>query len=409
MSSSRILIVLSVLGAFVGGITVGMYVSAPLHPAGTSAESTDQKSTSQDPSKDRTSPDGKAGQAAATTSDEQVVVKRFWTALTMGDEQERQAAWLAMLPSMTATNAAEVRELFRKMDKQGRWFIPEWNVFWKRWGELDAAAALKDIENVGPQYHPDLAEKILKGWATTGSAEARAWLEANKESPSYSSALRGYLDGLARTNLDRATQDAITLGKGANMLRLAEVLAEQALRQRELGGMLEWWKTLPDDPNSGTIRREAIGHIYWRLQISSHDRAAEWLGQLASTPYRPDEQIGNLAERMAQGNPAKALEWVASLPPSPTDGHYAAIGRTVNSLAKRDPTAVETWLTEQKPSPLRDQGLVAYATYLNRQSQAEAAQRWRAQVQDQQLLQPQSQNSIDQILQNARQNPQPQR
>jgi hypothetical protein len=90
---------------------------------------------------------------------------------------------------------------------------------------------------------------------------------------------------------------------------------------------------------------------------------------------------------MAQSNPAQALEWVASLPPSPTDGRYTAIGRTVNALAQRDSAAVETWLADQKPSPLRDQGLIAYATFLDRQAQAEAAQRWRAQVQDQRLLQ----------------------
>jgi hypothetical protein len=386
MSSSRIVLALAIVGSFAAGLSAGMYFSTPSPSRNVPAENADT-SPSRDASSKGSLEFGKGHLDGDASGDPNAVAKRFWTALTISDEQERQAAWLAMLPNMTADNAAEIRELFRKMDKQGRWFVSEWNVFWKRWGEVDAAAALKDIENVGSQYHPDLAEKILKGWATTGSAEARTWLEANRASPSYHSALRGYLDGLARTNLDRATQDALTLGQGHNMHRLVEVLTEQALRQRELGGMVEWWKSLPEDPNDGSAKREAIQHVYWRMRIASNDQAGEWLAQLANTPYRPDTQIGNLAERMAQSDPAKALEWVTSLPPSPADGRYTAIGRTVNALAQRDPTAVETWLADQKPSPLRDQGLVAYATFLDRQAQAEAAQRWRAQVQDQRLLQ----------------------
>jgi len=398
MSSSRMVVGLAIAGAFAAGVSVGMYFSTPTHPFHSPSENAAPSSLPRDPSPGRAASVAKSGATDEASSDPQAVAERFWTALTIPDEQERQAAWLAMLPKLTAENAPEIRELFRKMDKQGRWFISEWDVFWRRWGEVDAPAALKDIENVGSQYHPDLAEKILKGWATTGSAEARSWLEANRKSPSYQSALRGYLDGLARTNLDRATQDALTLGQGHNMHRLVEVLTEQALRQREIGGMVEWWKSLPDDPNNGSAKREAIQHVYWRMRIASNERAGEWLAQLAGTPFRPESQIGNLAERMAQSDPSKALEWVTSLPPSPTDGRYTAIGRTVNALAQRDPAAVETWLTEQKPSPLRDQGLMAYATYLDRQAQTDAAQRWLEQVQDKQLLQSPRNNATNIII-----------
>jgi hypothetical protein len=305
----------------------------------------------------------------------------------MADDRERQAAWLAMLSNLTADNALEVRELFRKMDKQGRWFIPEWDAFWSRWGEVDGPAALEHIKTIGMRnYQPTLADKVLKGWTAKDPAGARTWLEANTSSPWYDGALRGYLDGLARTNLDRATQDAIALGNRRDMGRLTEVLTEQALQQRQLGGMLEWWRSLPDDSSEGSVRRESIANVYQRLQIANDARAGDWLAELAGTPYRAENQIGRHAEKIAARDPAEALQWVTSLPPSPTDGHYTGIGRTIDALTQRDPAAVESWLNQLPASSLRDQGIMAYANYLDSQSQPEAAQRWRSQVKDQQLL-----------------------
>jgi hypothetical protein len=309
--------------------------------------------------------------------------QRFWSVLTIADERERQAAWLDMLAKLTPADATAVRGLFSKMDKQGRAFPFEWRAFWPRWGEVDGAGALGYLKNnEWPSWRPEAAEMIVRGWAKTNPSEARAWLEANRSSPWYDGALRGYLDGLARANLDRATNEIAALGEGRPLLRLMEVLTEQALQQRQLGGMVAWWESLPDDAKEGSARREAVGHVYWRLQGAEPQKAADWLASLAGTPYRNEQYIGEIAQKFAEMDPASAVEWVSSLPPDPTDGHYTGISRSVTALAQKDAPALEAWLQKLPDSPLRDQAVAAYVTALNSKQQADAAAKWMSTISD---------------------------
>jgi hypothetical protein len=285
------------------------------------------------------------------------------------------------------------------MEAEGRRYPFEWSAFWPRWGEVDAPGALEYLKhNEWPSWRPEAAEMIIRGWAKKDPNAARAWLTANPTSSWYDGALRGYLDGLARTDLDRATNELAALAKGRPHLRLMEVLTEQALQQRQLGGMLSWWEALPDDPGKGSARREAIGHIYWRLQNANMDRAAQWLGSLAGTPYRSDQHIGELAEKMASKDPASAVEWVSSLPPNPADGRYTAIGRTVTALARTDAAAVEQWLGKLPESPLRDQAAAAYVRHLQGQNKSELADKWLSTIRDRSLVQPQESGAIDALL-----------
>ncbi len=310
--------------------------------------------------------------------------QRFWTVLTIADERERHAAWLEMLAQLTPADATAVRDLFRKMEKQGRQFPFEWTAFWPRWGEVDGGGALEFLKsNEWPSYRPTAAEMILRGWAKTNPAAARAWLDANRESPWYDGALRGYLDGLARGDLDHATNEVAALGQGRPLTRLMEVLTEQALRQRQLGGMVSWWESLPDDPKDGSARREAIGHVYWRLQSADPERAAQWLGALARGPYRSEQHIGEFAGKLAEKDPAAAVEWVANLPPNPADGHYTGISRAITALAQQDVGALESWLNKLPASPLRDQAAAAYVGALKSDAQRERAAKWMSTISDQ--------------------------
>jgi hypothetical protein len=387
MSSSRIMVALVGIGAFVAGIWVGVFISSPSAQRTSADISVTHSHSSPTAMNEKSVGSEDTAAKTGTSHDSDTPAEKFWTTLTIGDDRERQAAWFTMLSSLTATNAPEIRELFRKMDAHGRWFVPEWDAFWSRWGEVDGPAALEEVKATGSaDYQPTLAEKILKGWATKDPQGAKGWLAANTSSPWYDGALRGYLAGLSRIDLDRATQDALTLARGRSVDGLSETLTEQALKQRQLSGMLEWWKSLPEDTSDVSLRRQAIGDVYQRLQVANDPRAGEWLAELAGTPFRPNDEIGRHAAKIASTDPLGAVAWVASLPPSPSDGHYTGIGRTIKALAGNDPAAVETWLAKLPPSALRDQALAAYADHLDGKSQTDAAQKWRSQVENQQLL-----------------------
>jgi hypothetical protein len=135
-----------------------------------------------------------------------------------------------------------------------------------------------------------------------------------------------------------------------------EVLVEQALQQRHIDGMLEWWRGLPDDRAAVGARGAAVEHIVRRLD---EERAQNWLREVASTPYRPDQQIGEFAARLAQNDPAYAIAWVASLQPSPNTGHYTGIGRVIRAWEQHDAAGLNQWLARLPPSSFRDQVLAA--------------------------------------------------
>ena len=185
------------------------------------------------------------------------------------------------------------------------------------------------------------------------------------------------------------------------------MLTEQALKQRQLAGMLEWWRSLPEDTGEWSLRRQAVGDVYQRLKIANDPRIGDWLAELASTPFRPDSEIGEHAATIASKDAAAAVGWVASLPPSPSDGHYTGIGRTVKALARNDPAAVENWLVKLPGSPLRDQALAAYANFLDGEAKPDDAQRWRAQVEDQRHLRGQTEGGLNIMIQTIRGKVQP--
>ncbi len=390
MRSSRWQLILVALVAALAGFSLGCFVTSSksgpeMGPASVPGTATTNPSPSNPPSTAPANGMSALVREAGTPADgNQAAVARFWTTLTMPDEHARFAAWIAQLQEMNAANALEVRGLFLKMDKQGRWFIPEWDAFWPRWGEVDGPAALKNLdETIGMEgYRPSVAEKILRGWSKTNPAAARAWVEANASSPLFDGALRGYLDGLGRTNLEKATQDALSLGKGRLLTGAMEVLAEQALQQRQMGGLLDWWRSLPEDPSADGARYAATSAIYTRMQRGDDSRTQQWLTELAATPYRNDGVIQQFVTKLGEKDPAAAVQWAAQLAPTPGDGRFVGIGTAVPGLAQRDPRALESWLNQLPPSSLRDQAVAAYTVHLERAAGESTAAQWRAQIQD---------------------------
>jgi hypothetical protein len=200
MITSRIVIALGVLGAFAAGLGIGLYVNeAPL--AGQAGGGGSARAGSAGAGGDMAAnglAQGAMGADGQPISGAELV-NRFWSCLTIPDETERQQAWLAMLGKLSKEDAVAVRELFLKMDRQGRRFTPEWEAFWPRWGMVDGAGALdylKDHES--ESWRPFAAEKIMRGWGQTNPAAAIEWLSAHRDSPMYARALRGFVDGYGK-------------------------------------------------------------------------------------------------------------------------------------------------------------------------------------------------------------------
>jgi hypothetical protein len=369
MKTSRVIVTVVVLVAFTVGLNLGLFLGGGSAATGGAPQSGSGAG-------DTSSADGTAGSSSrgprrmidrvpvgqdggGLTGDE--LVSRAWTALTNPDDNARLAAWLGLLGSITSREAPAIRELFRKRLADGYDYYHEWSTFWPQWGEVEGSAAMEHVEKSETgDVQAELAGRVMQGWAKSDAAAARAWLEAHVSSPLFDSALKGYVKGLARVDLTAATQAALTFSQGRSKADLANVLIEQAVQQRQLGGMLDWWRALPDQPgNDSTLRTVALAPVVERLTRVNLAQAQAFVGELASTPLRSDDLIGDIAGRLASKNPADAVAWVASLPPSPNDGHYNGIGRSVKAWMAKEPAAVDAWIAALPPSPLRDQAVEA--------------------------------------------------
>jgi hypothetical protein len=370
MKTSRVIITVLVLVAFTVGLNIGLFLGGGSEAqnqgrrdaSGSAADSSSTFDPAGSPARgsrriiDRAPV---AGQDTAGVAGEEVI-SRAWTALTDPNDNTRHAAWLAVMATMTEREAREIRELFRKRLEEGFHHDYEWVVFWAQWGEMDGRSALEHVLSAELKDHQqELADRVMRGWAKADPLAARAWLEANVSSPLYSSALTGYVRGLAKVDLAGATQAALALGKDLSKANFVMPLVEQAAQQRQLGGMLDWWRALPDEPGDSSLRAVALQPIVERLTRANPALAQAFVTEIASSKQRSDELIGDFAGRLASKNPADAVNWVASLPPSPTDGHYSGIGRSVKAWMARDAAAADAWIAALPPSPLRDQAVEA--------------------------------------------------
>jgi hypothetical protein len=380
-------------GAFLAGLALGAILfsnpGSPLAPSGTiTAGNLPANSAAPNlhPLPGTTASTDASGSAESLTGEK--LISRLWVALTNPNEDERYTEWMQLLKNMSKEDGVKIREMFLKMDREGRRFTPEWLAFWPRWGAVDGPGALEFLKtHEHPSWRNDAAEMLVRGWAAADPAAARRWLEENRNSPFFEGAERGYFDGLARTNLSLATQEAIAdaTGDSKRMLKVMERLSEQALQQRSLDGMVEWWNGLPGDGIPGTAKREAVGHVWWRLQFADPDKAAAWLAHEAGGILRSDFHIQEQANRYMESDPAKAMTWLSSLPASSETELYTGIGTTLRRWAGKDSAAVEQWLAAQPAGPARDQAYTAYGYYLQSQD-SPASQQWLDAVQDKSWL-----------------------
>jgi hypothetical protein len=78
-----------------------------------------------------------------------------------------------------------------------------------------------------------------------------------------------------------------------------------------------------------------------------------WLASQADKPWRIDQYYGEMVGRVANKNPKGAVEWLATLPPSPKDGTWPGTGRAIREWYVRDPTAAGNWVKDA-PGPFGD-------------------------------------------------------
>ncbi len=283
---------------------------------------------------------------------------RVGSAWRTGSELQRKRAFLSILDEMKAETAPLVFQTLVELSQQGIIHRPEWAHFWMRWGELDGAIAM-DTFLKAPKKWGDVGQ-IMWGWGEVNAEHATAWLQSHQEIEDVDTAIVGITHGHGARNLSDATSMALRVTAGGDPLinRLMEALAEQALRQGTADGVLAWFDTLPADGKSPEARAAAMRHVYSRLGQVDREQVMVWVQKQSSSPWRSDGIINDLATRIAQDQPVKALEWLQSLSPKP-NGTYTGVGEAVSAWTKKDSAGLQQWLESAAPGNFRDQAVAA--------------------------------------------------
>ncbi|MDB6174473.1 MAG: hypothetical protein JWL59_3784 [Chthoniobacteraceae bacterium] len=303
---------------------------------------------------------------AASSAKANTIKTRFGLAMLQGSPFRRQADFLKELENLTPEDADGVRKLFGEFDRQGMEFPYEWSAFYQRWGQVDPARAIEHaLADPGVGWAPGAMKDAFNGWASRDPAAAAAWLQAHPESPNFDSAFLGYVAGFAGQDLQGATRMALeSVPSNHHAIgKVAESLAEAAVRQGQLRGMESWYDGLPDH-GDGALKRAAFGHVYWREKHAGQEVASEWLASQASNPWRGDQQYGEMAEWLANRDPDKALGWMANLPPSPTDGTWPGMGRVLRRWRETNPQAADAWIQTRQPGTFGDYARATYEKLL---------------------------------------------
>ena len=297
-------------------------------------------------------PTGERGPAERAAYDR--VAQRFGPAMLQAIPSKRKAAFAEALKGMNPDDGEAMVELFHRLDRQGMTFPDEWDAFWIRWGEVGGAnAAAFASKNASLPWSDFAMWRAFEGWAVSAPKEAADWLAKNEDSPRYEDAFLGYIKGRGPSDLEgitRMTKDSVPVGHPMTG-RLMEALAEVAVRQGQISGMKQWFDGLPTEGAEKSLKTAAFSHVWWRLKHADSSLAREFLAEHASQPWRSDQQYSETTYSMGRTDPASALDWAKSLPPSPKDGRWPGAPGVFRNWQASKPAEASEWLSKQPDSP----------------------------------------------------------
>lgn len=323
------------------------------------------------------------------------------------DPVKANLAFARLLAGLTEENAGAAYEALKASGERGRDFGRHMNLFFQAWGGIDGQsaveAAMVDSEGEGreggrggrggfggpggPGGNNVMA--ALSGWAATGDSQAaRDWVEGVEDDRQRTMFTFGIMEGMTRSDPDAATSYVLELaeqraaageqegdGRGRGFdptSRYMEMIAsEQA--NRGLAHASAWAEGLPE----GELKDAAFSRIAASLAGEDLDAVTKWVTEHASQAYAQDA-VSEVARRMANTEPAKALEWAESLT---GEAQSQAFSSAFNQWTDRDALAASEYLTTMNASPLRDSAVSSFATQLDRED-PEAAAAWASTISD---------------------------
>ena len=205
------------------------------------------------------------------------------------------------------------------------------------WGKVDPEQALAWSQK---QEHWDkhvASGTIMDSWAREDADSAITWAKENfegDENPYFV----GIINGLAESNLPRATDLMTELPYGRIRGRSAHILFEKVWNQGEEVA-LHWAEHLPE----GSLQEFAFGELGEKVARSDISRAVEWVDSMEDSSIK-SAVSEDVSREMARQSPTDAGEWVLQMPVG--ESRKVAMKEVAKVWARKDPTATAAWINQ---------------------------------------------------------------
>jgi len=279
--------------------------------------------------------------------------------ITLDDSlyQRRQRDFRLLMEKLRPEDARAMHEHFKALERDGRYFGPEYGAFATRWGEIAGEEALSEWLNFGPpdRSHGNLVS-LMTGWGSSEPEKALAWVEEHQGELGGMNAYRPLLVGwinadpvAATTWLQGAQLDSRQVVDCVGGAMLDKVYSDG------LEGASEWLASLPDnsDDLATAARFGWLSNVQGMRNLDPQKAANAW-SKVGGQSWMTGEDFQRFCDAVAEGNGGSLDDFAENLSKAWPSGEASA---QFERWAATDAVAASDVLKSLPPSAVRDAGM----------------------------------------------------
>ncbi len=290
------------------------------------------------------------------------------------DPLRRMAGITEMLQEVTPENAKDLLAVFQNNRGRGPDRDQEFGLFLEAWSRVDGPAAIEWVttnSSPTPSWGPGGGRggrgggpgggewqdrmntfRVLSGWASADPEAARSWAATKGEGQEENPYLIGVVNGLARTDVNAATELLSTMSYG----RMRGIAADRVIENVMVNGPdagIGWARGIADEQ----LRDGVMARLADRISETDPARSLSLLGDIQD-PERKTDTVRDVVSNWVRTDAAAAVSWVQNL----DDPALKVEAQTsmMQSWARRDADAAAKWLDSQPKGPDLDKPILAY-------------------------------------------------
>ena len=301
--------------------------------------------------------------------------------LTLEDSlfHRRQRDFRLLMEKMRPEDARAIHEHFQALEREGRYFGPEYEAFAMRWGQVDGEGAMAFWTAREPfDLKPHDMVNLVTGWANSDPEKALAWIEGHQD-------LLGNMNPYRPLVVGWLAKDPVAAGAWLSNAKLTSQQYVDCVNGAALDkvysdgveGASEWLASLPQDDNHA----EVAAKIGWmmnigRLQNLDPGLAAGAWSKVGSKPWMSAGDFQTFCNSVANGNGGSLEAFAEQLS---TKWPAAEAGSQFARWTEEDPSSVGSILARLPASEIRAAGVEAMLRTLEKTA-PDQVEEWRKEL-----------------------------